>query len=272
MPELPEVETIVADLAPTLTGARITGVLVQDPRLVRFPGGEDFNRRLTGRVILGMKRRGKYIVFELDQGLTWLVHLRMTGRLLTRLAPEERHLRARFCLDTGRSLYYCDLRRFGGMWAYWPGEEEGLGGFPALGPEPLSSGFDGDWLVRRLAGRQGPLKALLLDQGVVAGLGNIYTDEALFQAGLSPKRPGGSLSAQECGALARAVKDVLARAIRSRGTTFRDYQTGLGTPGRHQDELAVYGRGGQPCRHCGKPLEKARVGGRTTVFCPGCQE
>lgn len=271
MPELPEVETIVTDLAPVLTGARVVRVQVQDPLLVRFPGGEDFSRRLTGRIVRKVKRRGKYILIEMDQGLTWLVHLRMTGRLLAQLVPGERHLRARFSLDTGASLYYCDLRRFGGMWAYWPGEEGCLGGFSALGPEPLSAEFDGDWLVRRLTGRPGPLKALLLNQSVVAGLGNIYTDEALFRAGLCPQRQGGSLSPQECQDLADAVKAVLAQAIEDRGTTFRDFRTGLGTQGKHQHELAVYGRAGEPCHRCGELLLKKQIGGRTTVYCPECQ-
>ncbi len=271
MPELPEVETIVGDLAPLLTGARIIRVQVWDPRLVRFPGAEDFNRRLTGRIIRTMTRRGKYVVVELDQGLTWLVHLRMTGRLLTRLEPGERHQRAQFTLDNGVNLSYCDLRRFGDMWAFWPGEEEHLGGFQTLGPEPLGEEYNPDWLLAAFAGRKAAVKALLLNQSIVAGLGNIYADEALFLAGIHPARSGCSLTAEECGTLAAAVKTVIAGAISSRGTTFRDYRSGLGTVGNYQQRLQVYGRAGEPCFSCGETLERMRIGGRTSVFCPRCQ-
>ncbi len=271
MPELPEVETIVSDLAPLLTGARIIRVQVWDPRLVHFPGAEDFNRRLTGRIIRGMRRRGKYVVIEPDQGLTWLVHLRMTGRLLTKLEPGERHLRAQFTMDNGICLSYCDLRRFGDMWAFFPGEEEHLGGFQTLGPEPLGTEFNPDWLLAAFADRKAAVKALLLNQRIVAGLGNIYADEALFLAGIHPARPGCSLTPVECGTLAESVKTVIRGAISGRGTTFRDYRSGLGTRGNYQQRLQVYGRAGEPCARCGETLERMRVGGRTSVFCPQCQ-
>jgi formamidopyrimidine-DNA glycosylase len=271
MPELPEVETIVRDLAPRLTGRMIVGVQVWDPLLVRFPQGEDFNRRLTGRIIRSVTRRGKYILATLSGGLTLLVHLRMTGRLLTKLPQGERRQRAAFDLDDGSRLWYCDLRRFGDMWAFWPGEEDQLGGFVDLGPEPLAADFNADWLRDRFTKRKAPVKSLLLDQSLVAGLGNIYVDESLFEAGIHPGRTGASLSSKECRALAAAVKDVIARAIQGRGTTFRDYRSGLGTAGEYQHQLQVYGRAGQPCPGCGELLLKRRIGGRTTVFCPHCQ-
>lgn len=272
MPELPEVETIVRDLAPFLLNRRIVRVKVWDPLLVRYPGRQDFNRRLTGRIILDWGRRGKYIVGRLSGGLTLLIHLRMTGRLLLNLAPGEKYQRAALDLDDGARLWYCDLRRFGDMWAYWPEEEEHLGGFNALGPEPLSPVFNSRWLAQRLAGRKAPIKALLLDQSLVAGLGNIYVDEALFLAGIFPGRPGGSLGPRELDALAASVKEVLTRAIEGRGTTFRDYRRGLGTPGEFQHQLQVYGRSGQPCLRCGEMLARMRAGGRTTVYCPRCQQ
>lgn len=271
MPELPEVQTIVSDLAPLLTGARILRVQVWDSLLVRFPEGEDFNRRLTGSIIRAMTRRGKYIVIGLDQDLTWLVHLRMTGRMLARLEQGERHLRAQFTLDNGICLSYCDLRRFGDMWAFFPGEEEHLGGFQTLGPEPLSEAFNRDWLMTTFAGRKAAVKALLLNQCIVAGLGNIYVDEALFMAGIHPARPGCSLTPEECGTLVEAVKTIIQRAIFGRGTTFRDYRSGLGTAGEYQQLLQVYGRKGEPCANCGGMLESNRIGGRTTVYCPRCQ-
>lgn len=272
MPELPEVETIVRDLAPLLTGARIIRVQVWDPLLVRFPEGEDFNRRLTGGIIRDMTRRGKYIVIGLDHNLTWLVHLRMTGRMLARLGQGERHLRAQFTLDNGLCLSYCDLRRFGDMWAFFPGEEEHLGGFQTLGPEPLSEEFNQDWLLQAFARRKAPVKALLLNQSIVAGLGNIYVDEALFVAGIHPGRQGYSLTEEECGKLAAAVKEVIQKAISSRGTTFRDYRSGLGTAGEYQQLLQVYGRKGEECTHCGTLLDCMRIGGRTSVYCPRCQK
>lgn len=271
MPELPEVETIVRDLHPALTGQRIIGVQIWDRRLPRFPSEEDFRRRLLGRNIKNLQRRGKYIVAELDGGLTWLTHLRMTGRLLLALPEGERHQRAAFALDGGGDLWYCDLRRFGGMWVFWPGEEENLGGYGHLGPEPLSSEFSPAGLRAALAGRKAPIKALLLNQSIIAGLGNIYADEALFAAGIAPARPGGSLDPSECAVLVAAVREVLTEAIGSRGTTFRDYRSGLGTTGQYQGHLRVYGRAGQLCTACGAVLERQRWGGRTTVFCPNCQ-
>lgn len=272
MPELPEVETIVNDLRPVLEGRQIIGLHVNDPLLVRFPQREDFHRRLMGRIIIALTRRGKYIAGQLNGGLTWLIHLRMTGRLLTGLTPGEKYQRARFNFDDGSELWYCDLRRFGDMWAFWPGEEEHLGGFVSLGPEPLSGEFNRRWLSRALAGRKASIKALLLNQAIVAGLGNIYVDEALFRAGIFPGASGGSLSDDQCDSLVVAVKEVLSAAIEGRGTTFRDYRSGLGTAGLFQDRLQVYGRGGLPCLICGSALEKVREGGRTTVYCPRCQK
>lgn len=271
MPELPEVETIVRDLAPLVEGTRIVRVQVWDPLLAAFPSGEDFNRRLTGGIIRTIRRRGKYLCFELGQGLLWLVHLRMTGRLVAQLTPMERHRRAQFTLDNGGALFYCDLRRFGDMWALWPGEERHAKGFIALGPEPLSEQFSVQWLRGKLANRKAPVKALLLDQRLVAGLGNIYTDEALFEAGVDPRREGGSLDQEECRKLVREIKAVLTEAIINKGTTFRDYRGGLGQAGGYQDQLLVYGRGGRPCPRCGELLQKDRVGGRGTVFCRRCQ-
>ena len=272
MPELPEVETIVGDLAPLIVGARIIRVRIRDPLLVSFPSRTGFNRRLTGGIIQGISRRGKYIEIKLEQGLMWLVHLRMTGRLQAGQTIEERHRRGRFTLDNGVILHYFDLRRFGQMWAFWPGEEGNLGGYCRLGPEPLSPKFDGSWLATEFAHRKAPVKSLLLDQGIVAGLGNIYTDEALFRAGIDPGRGGCSLTASDCQNLAEAIKGVLAQAIGGRGTTFRDYRSGRGTAGEYQRQLRVYGRAGQPCSCCGRVLEKIRLGGRGTVYCPHCQD
>ena len=200
-----------------------------------------------------------------------MVHLRMTGRLLMDLPPGEKHQRAQFKLDDGSSLWYCDLRRFGDMWAFWQDEESSLGGYRNLGPEPLAADFDPAWLLSKISARKAPIKGLLLDQTIVAGLGNIYVDEALFLAGIFPGRPGGSLTPEECQSLTASIKEVIHQAIIGRGTTFRDYRSGLGTAGLYQQQLKVYGRSGQPCSICGDALARIRSGGRTTVYCPNCQ-
>jgi formamidopyrimidine-DNA glycosylase len=271
MPELPEVQTIVRDLAPLVTGRRITQVQVLDPLLVRFPDREEFARRLTGTKITEISRRGKYIVISTDEELTWLIHLRMTGRLTPNLDAGERHLRASFTLEDGQIIYYCDLRRFGDMWAWYPGEDARLGGYALLGPEPLHQDFCPTWFGQVLKQRKAPIKGLLLDQKVVAGLGNIYVDEALFLAGIDPRRTGSSLTEEEQARLCQAVRGVLGNAIEARGTTFRDYRTGLGDSGGFQFSLNVYGRGGQDCRACGGELSRERIAGRTTVWCSRCQ-
>ncbi|MTI96219.1 MAG: bifunctional DNA-formamidopyrimidine glycosylase/DNA-(apurinic or apyrimidinic site) lyase [Firmicutes bacterium] len=271
MPELPEVQTVVADLEPHLIGRRVESVTVDDPLLVRFPQQAEFCRRLEGKEILTVTRRGKYIVIGLEQQLTWMIHLRMTGRLLLNLAKEEKYLRAWFRLDDGTTVWYCDLRRFGDMWAWYPGEETQLGGFIDLGPEPLADDFCSTWLLGRAANRRAPVKTLLLDQRVVAGLGNIYVDEALFLAGIDPRRPASSISAAEAETLCLTIREVLSGAISARGTTFRDYRSGRGTSGEYQQKLNVYGRSGEPCRECGARLASVRIGGRSSVYCPRCQ-
>lgn len=271
MPELPEVETIVTDLRPRLQGRKVLRAEVSDPLLVRFPPKGQFEARLPGRAIEAISRRGKYIVIGLEGRLTWLIHLRMTGRLLLALPPGEAHARARFDLAGGSVLWYCDLRRFGDMWAWFPGEDANLGGFLHLGPEPLSSDFSARWLCSVAATRRTAVKNLLLDQRVVAGLGNIYADEALFAAGIHPGTPSNSLSLRQYKALCQAVKDVLQAAIQGRGTTFKDYRNGLGAAGGYQHSLQVYGRRGQLCLCCKTPLAGCKIGGRSTVYCPHCQ-
>lgn len=271
MPELPEVETIVNDLRPRLLGRRVETARVLDQLLIRFPRPREFTSRLVGRTIHSLSRRGKYIVIGMDCHLTWLVHLRMTGRMLLALSPGERYVRARFKFDDGTVLWYCDLRRFGDMWAWHPGEDACLGGYLLLGPEPLDSGFSPRSLQDAAAKRRTAVKNLLLDQRVVAGLGNIYADEALFAAGIHPNTPAYALTRRQCEKLCRGVQEVLLAAIEGRGTTFRDYRSGRGDAGRYQHSLRVYGRRGQPCVRCGTLLEGRKIGGRSTVFCPVCQ-
>jgi formamidopyrimidine-DNA glycosylase len=273
VPELPEVETIAADLRPLLVGRRIEAVESLFPGMVRHPDSELFKAGLAGRRIEALTRRGKYLLFHLDSRELFVVHLGMTGqlRVVTPEAPVEPHTHLVLRLDNGRQLRYRDVRRFGRL--LFGTEEELLRErqLPRLGPEPIDPSFSGDDLYRRLKGRRAPLKALLLDQAVVAGVGNIYADESLYRARIRPDRPAGRLSRKSAQRLREALRDSLELAIGNRGSSVDDYRDGFGEPGRQQEELLVYGRAGQPCPSCGRPLSSVRLAGRTTVFCRHCQ-
>jgi formamidopyrimidine-DNA glycosylase len=273
MPELPEVETIAADLRPHLVGRRIVEVESLSPVLVRHPDAELFKAGLRGRRVDSLTRRGKYILFGLDSRELFVVHLGMTGQLRY-LAPEtplEPHTHLVLRLDDGNQLRYRDVRRFGRL--LFGTEDELLSArrLPKLGPEPIDPDFTADELYRRLRGRRAPLKAMLLDQAVVAGVGNIYADESLYRARLRPDRPAGRLSKRSAGRLHGALREALELAISNRGSSVDDYRDGWGEKGRQQEELLVYGRGGQPCPNCGRPLALVRLAGRSTVFCRHCQ-
>jgi formamidopyrimidine-DNA glycosylase len=220
-----------------------------------------------------MSRRGKYIIHHLDSGELLVVHLGMTGqwRYVAPGTPEPTHLHAVLTLDDGFELRYRDVRRFGRLLL---GTEEELvagGKMPRLGPEPIDDGFTAADLYRRLHARRAPVKALLLDQMVVAGVGNIYADEACFRARVRPDRPANTLSRRAVGRLREALDHSLRVAIGNRGSSVYDYRDAFGEAGRQQAELLVYGRGGQPCLRCGRPLALVRLAGRTTVFCRRCQ-
>lgn len=274
MPELPEVETVRRSLLPLLTGWTITavssltlGVLSIDPSLT-----------LTGLTIKTIRRRGKYLLFDLIPGaVCMVVHLRMTGQFHYLDQPPilQKHDHVLLALERAGSLawlVYHDTRRFGRIQVLPAGEIGRLSGLAVLGPEPLVDSFNGDLLARRLARRQKTsLKAALLDQTVLAGLGNIYADESLFAAGISPLRRAGSLSPAEADRLADIIRRVLTAAIGCRGTSIRDYVDGLNVRGHFQYQLQVYGRGGQPCLRCGTPLVRRTIAGRTTCSCPVCQ-
>jgi formamidopyrimidine-DNA glycosylase len=270
MPELPEVESIVCGLAPALLGRTIVAAEVRWERAVATSSPEAFVRGLVGRRMTGVTRRGKYILIALD-GRHLLVHLRMTGRLLLWPSPQaemlgDPYLRALLVLDTGAVLAFRDVRKFGRLWLVDdPCEVVG-----ALGPEPLGEDFSLEGL-HQLLRRRRQLKPLLLDQHALAGLGNIYVDEALWDAGLHPLRQADSLNDAEVSRLYAAIRTVLERAIAQGGTTLRDYRTANGEPGRHQECLAVYGRAGQPCPRCGGPVARIVVGQRGTHYCPVCQ-
>lgn len=275
MPELPEVETIRAQLAGRIPGRAFSAVEVFDPKVVSPEDPDAFAGAVTGRRVTSVGRRGKYLLIDLDSGDTLAVHLRMTGRLHWQPGPaiaEERFLRARFHLDDGSTLTFGDMRRFGRAWIVsgTPGEREDYWR-GRVGVEPLSPRFTARVLEERLAGRRGPVKAVLLNQALVAGLGNMYVDEALFQAGVHPLREAGSLDASELRRLHRAIRDRLAAAVEAGGASIDSYRDSLGERGSMQDLLRVHLHVGEPCPRCRTTIVKTRVAQRGTYWCPRCQ-
>jgi formamidopyrimidine-DNA glycosylase len=267
VPELPEVETIRAQLAPRLEGRALVRVEILDPRLTRPYDLFEVAEELEGDTVVAVERRGKYLLLRLESGLALLVHLRMTGSF--GFSPVS-HERAVLELDDGSRLSYRDVRRFGTWLVLEAADIE-----PYLaaknGPEPLGGHFTTAWLATQLGRRRGPLKAVLLDQRVVAGLGNIYADEALWRARLNPLRPANGLDREAVVRLRRSIRAVLRAGIERQGSTLRDYATPDGSSGSMQEEFRVYGRDGLPCPRCRAAIAKTRVGGRGTWFCPRCQ-
>ncbi len=259
MPELPEVETVVRCLAPELTGRRVVGVSVRDTRL-RGGVAPDFAERLTGRRIEGLARRGKYLLAALDDGRLWLVHLGMTGRLT--LAPsgraDERHDHVVVRLDDGRVLTFNDARRFGRVAVV---ERAALAAETGAAIDPLDPGFTAGVLFALTRGRRTSIKALLMDQRRVAGLGNIYVNELLFRAGIRPSRRASRLRRRDCARLVRATRAVLDDAIRRGGSSVSDYRDGLGRPGWFQLHH----------RRCAEPIRARVIVGRSSFYCPRCQ-
>lgn len=275
MPELPEVETIRGQLAERIAGRRIAGVEILDPKLIEPALPDEFAAAVVGETISAVGRRGKYLLFEFADGEVLGLHLRMTGHIHWRPGPPAappRFLRAQFELDDGATLTFSDQRRFGRAWmlpgdparrrAYWRGR---------VGPEPLAAGFSADRLARVLAGRAGPIKAVLLNQAFLAGVGNMYADEALFQARIHPERPAGELTRAEVGRLHRAIRDRLRVAIANGGASIDDYRDGLGQPGSMQHLLRVHLHEGEACPRCRTTIVKTRVAQRGTYTCPKCQ-
>ena len=269
MPELPEVETTRAGLAPHLVGRTVVSTTLRRPDL-RWPIAREVVDRLPGHRIEGVRRRAKYLLVDSAAGSA-LLHLGMSGslRVLAGDTPVRAHDHVDFALDDGRVLRFNDPRRFGCLLWQPPGEVHPL--LAGLGPEPLSEAFDGDYLFALSRGRSAPVKAFLMDQRVVVGVGNIYVAEALFAAGISPLRPAGRISRERYARLAEAVKAILAYAITRGGTTLRDFISPDGAPGYFEQELSAYGRGGEPCPRCGRALRQATVGQRATVWCGHCQ-
>jgi formamidopyrimidine-DNA glycosylase len=272
VPELPEVETVVRDLRPLLTGRRLASVR-RSRHALRSPWSEAWAAQLAGRRVEAVQRRGKWIVVALDESLSLVVHLGMTGQLTVAASaePAANHTHLTIDLDDGREqLRFRDVRRFGTVVLF--SDAESLAEHfdsSGLGQEPFD--LDPAEWRERLRRTRRCIKAVLLDQRVVAGVGNIYADEALFEARLHPARVASGLTGAEASRLRKAVAAVLTRAIERRGSTIRDYVGGSGLRGGYQDEFRAYKQTGRPCRRCGTPIEATRLAGRSTHFCPNCQ-
>lgn len=270
MPELPEVETVRRGLAPHLEGHYLLGARVRESRL-RWPVPAALDTLVAGQEVHCLERRGKYLLFRLEQG-SLICHLGMSGslRLCAETSPLNRHDHLDLLLGEGRVLRYRDPRRFGAL--LWSESPETHPLIANLGVEPLSDSFDGALLRDLCRNRILAIKPLLMDAHRIVGIGNIYANEALFQAGIDPRLAAGRLSSVRCDRLVHALKDTLTRAIAAGGSTLRDFVDGQGNPGYFQQGYNVYGRGGEPCRSCATPIRLIRQAGRATYLCPACQK
>lgn len=273
MPELPEVETIVRELAPHLCGRTITDIVLFWEGTIDRPAPESFKERVIGARIDALDRRGKFLRFSLHNGNTLLVHLRMTGKFVIRAAEESNddpYARLRFRLDDGTWLLFVDTRKFGRFYL----TEDPAVLLDKLGPEPLSPNFTGSDFAARLKGHRGEIKRLLLDQRFIAGLGNIYASEALWRAGIHPQRSADTLTHEEACRLHDAIVATLEESIGNGGTSLgdRQYVYPNGTLGQQQEQLAVYDREGDSCPRCGYPVTRIIQSQRSTYFCPVCQK
>jgi formamidopyrimidine-DNA glycosylase len=272
MPELPEVETIVNDLRPRIEGRRFTGVSIYCPEMVHHTSVEELKRRLPGQLIKEIGRRGKYLIFRLASSEALILHLRMTGSLLLKRKGEQRtesspYVRVVFSLDNGTELLFPDRRKLGTI-SLVKDENEEIG---KLGPEPLDPDFTKKALAERLSKHKAPIKAVLCDQEVIAGIGNMYADEALFFARIHPLRAANSLSDEEMKRLHKAIRDVLTKAIGNGGASISDYRRPTGEKGSQQYDFYAAHRGGETCKVCATPIERIAVRNRGTYFCPKCQ-
>lgn len=265
MPELPEVETIRRELEPHVVGRTVRDLSFDWEGIVRRPSLEEFCARLIGQKITRLGRRGKYLIFRLSSGQALVIHLKMTGSLW--LKDPEKFVRAVIHLDDSTNIYFRDPRKFGIMWLV--DDEDSVGA--KLGPEALGEEFSAKLLVERLKNRKAPIKALLCDQGLIAGIGNMYADEALFTAKIHPMRAGGSLTAEEVKRLYKAIREVLRAGINDKGASTDTYFRPSGKKGSAHSQFRVAHRRGENCPLCGTPLERVVVRNRGSYFCPKCQ-
>jgi len=270
MPELPEVETIKNELAPHIIGRGISGVSLIFEGIIRQPSVEEFHSRLIGQKITGVARRGKYLILDLTSGEALIIHLKMTGSLLVKptSAEADRFIRAILYLDNEIGIYFRDPRKLGRMWLV----EDKNSIVGKLGPEPLEADFSHQILAQRLSKRTAPIKAVLCDQSLVAGIGNMYADEALFGARIHPLRTGKSLSPEEVEHLHSAIQQVLWSAINNKGASVDSYLRPSGEVGTAHFQFQVAHRGGQSCPVCGTPIQRISIRNRGSYFCPQCQQ
>lgn len=271
MPELPEVEVIRRGLAPRLEGRRFLGVAVGDQRLRQQSSARELRHWVVGRRLVKLRRRGKYLLFDLEGGATLLIHLGMTGRLLAGPLPSPAlpHVHLVFRVEGGLNLLFQDTRRFGQVLVFPPGVEPPP--LDRVGAEPFSRTVTPAWLLERARGRSRPIKNFLLDARMLAGIGNIYACEILFAAGLHPATPVARLTLEDWERVLRETRRILRHAIKKGGTTVADYLNSRGEIGLFQRELRVYGRADEPCSRCGAPIARLVQAGRSTFFCPACQ-
>jgi len=275
MPELPEVQTIVNDLQRKIVGSKIVDVWYNWARHIKYPSPEKFKRAIKNSKILKVERRAKNILIHLDKNRLLLIHLKMTGHLLLKRknkTEKDKHIHLIFYLDDGRTLLFSDIRKFGKVLF---GEKEQVfrkAGIDKLGPEPLASNFSLKKFQEIISGRKGKIKTVLMNQNIISGIGNIYSDEVLWLSKISPFRTVSKLSVQEVKNLYRAIQKVLKKAIKLRGSSISDYRDISNKPGTYSAKRLVYKREDEPCPRCGSKIKKARIGGRSTHFCPNCQK
>lgn len=270
MPELPEVETTLRGIKPHILGQKVIDLIVRHPHL-RWPIPADLKKHLKGQTVRALHRRGKYLLFEFKTG-TLILHLGMSGRLcvLSKPISAQKHDHVDIHLANHKYLRFTDPRRFGAL--LWTSEDPMTHPLlSVIGPEPLSAAFNGDYLHLKSRGRKVPVKSFIMNSAIVAGVGNIYATEALFQAGIHPHQSAGKISLVKFQTLATAIKCVLEKAIEKGGTTLKDFMKSDGSPGYFRIELKAYGHGGEPCPRCGTTLTSTRIGQRSTVYCKKCQ-
>lgn len=274
MPELPEVETIKRVIGQQIQGLSITKTTVKWAEVIAHPGAEAFCALVNGQTIRGMERRGKFLLLLLEDGGRILLHLRMTGCLLLTPPdmPEEKHTHVVFALSDGKELRFSDTRRFGRFWLIRDGEEDTFSGIESLGIEPTAPDLSADYLIQCFGNRKKTVKECLLEQSAIAGIGNIYSDEILFAAGIYPACPANRLDVPDWERLAAAIPERIAYFIEKNQLTPEEYLEGKGKDYRNTPFLQVYGHEGDPCPICGEPLRRITVGQRSSTYCPSCQK
>lgn len=273
MPELPEVETIRRVIEPQVKGQQILSVAVQNPQIIAHPSESDFSSMIIGRTIAGMNRRGKFLSFCFENGDRLFLHLRMTGQLLVTPPDyaEEKHSHLIMQLLGGKQIRYIDVRRFGRFWYIRDGESEAVTGIDKLGIEPTDGALTTDYLKEKFGNKKKPIKEMLLDQSIIAGIGNIYSDEILYASGIYPETKCVDLSDDEWNRLATQIPVVIQWGVELNEMTQEEYLEGKGKDYQNTPFLKAYGHVGKPCEKCGATFEKITVAGRSSTFCPKCQ-